>query len=199
LLGTFSGDCDFNVCTRLDRINLCDYHGEMALNARPARRQQNDDRQLSIREALLITQILIGCHQRVETRGLGLTQQLTVLELTPPQFVGGSNVMFSKVCAQRDGRALVKEDAHLRNLQGLGGAFQNHTGLLGRDAWKPPHEIRQLRPVFKVLEQGGYGHARAAKHPGATYALGISLYGRADAPVDHGKMLARAEGCGKCA
>jgi len=65
--GAFSGDCDFNVGTRLDRINLCNNYGEMALNARPTRGQQDNDRQLSVRQVLLVAKILIGCHQRVET------------------------------------------------------------------------------------------------------------------------------------
>ena len=171
----------------------------MALNARPARGQQDDDRQLSIGQALLVAKILIGGHQHVETRSLSLTQQLSVLELTPTQFVGGSNVMFSDVCPQRDRRALIKEDTHLRNLQGVGGVLQDYTRLFNSDARKPAYEIRQLRPVFEVLEKSGNGHTRAAKHPSATHALGASLYGSTGAPVDHLRMLTRAEGCGKCA
>ncbi len=152
LLGAFSGDCDFNVRARLDCINLRNNYREMTLDTRPTRGQQDDYRQLSIRQALLVAKVLVSCHQRVETRSLGLTQQLAVLQLAPTQFVGGSDVMFSEMCPQRDRRALVKEDTHLRNLQRVGSVLQDHTRLFNGDARKPAHEIRELSPIFEILE-----------------------------------------------
>lgn len=81
-----------------------------------------------------------------------MTQQLTILELAPTQFVRSSNVMFGEACPQRDRRTLVKEDTHLCNLQGVGCVLQDHACLFNGDAWKPSHKIGKLSPVFKILE-----------------------------------------------
>lgn len=57
--------------------------------------------------------------------------------------------------------------------------FQDGANLLGRDARKPLHELRNLCAVLKVFKQRGNRHARAAEHPSAADAFRIPFDGGA--------------------
>src|SRR6059036_2849022 len=59
--------------------------------------------------------------------------------------------------------------------------------LLESDTRKPIHELRRDRPIFKILEEGRYRHARTAEDPGAAHAVGIPFNGRTGRPIDHGE------------
>jgi hypothetical protein len=63
--------------------------------------------------------------------------------------------------------------------------FENGASLFERDTRKPLHKLGNLSTVFKVLEQGDYGYARATEHPGSTNALRIPFDSRAGRPVNH--------------
>jgi len=78
--------------------------------------------------------------------------------------------------AKRDRGALVEENAHSSRFERAGGVLKHGTDLRERDAREPGNKVRDLGPVFEVLEQGRDGNAGAAKHPSATYALGITFY-----------------------
>src|SRR5438876_12022018 len=57
--------------------------------------------------------------------------------------------------------------------------------LLESDTRKPIDELRRDRPIFEILEEGRYRHARTAEYPGAAHAVGIPFDGRASGPIDH--------------
>ena len=50
---------------------------------------------------------------------------------------------------------------------------------------KPLYKLGNLRAVLEVLKQRGYGHTRAAEHPGSADPLGVSFNGGAGRPIDH--------------
>lgn len=54
--------------------------------------------------------------------------------------------------------------------------FQYGSCLRERDAWEQLNELTDRDTVFKILEQGGDRHARAAEHPSSAYTLGVVLY-----------------------
>jgi hypothetical protein len=84
--------------------------------------------------------------------------------------------MGGEVFTKRNRRALVEENAHSSRFEGTGGVLEHGTNLLKRDARKPGDKVRDLGPVFEILEQGRDGNAGTAKHPGTTHALGITFH-----------------------
>ena len=71
--------------------------------------------------------------------------------------------------------------------------LQHRTSLLYGDAGEPSDEVRQLCPVFKVLKEGGYRHAGAAKTPCAADLLGVSINGWTGRPIVHVVILGSKE------
>lgn len=55
--------------------------------------------------------------------------------------------------------------------------FEHGANLLKRDAREPGDKVRDLGPVFEILEQGRDGNTGAAKHPRATHVLGVTFHG----------------------
>ncbi len=106
--------------------------------------------------------------------------------------------MFCQALAQWRWSALIKKNAQSRHFQRLRGVFENHPNLLGGNAWKPLHEIRDLRPVFKILKQCSHRNARATEHPGATDTLRMPLNRGTSAPVAHHLMLRLSGSAFKC-
>ena len=116
---------------------------------------------------------------RIKARLLRLRDQRAVLERRPIQLERGTDVVRSEVLAKGERWSLVKQHAHSRGPQGLRGVLEHGAGLLVRYPGKPLEKIRQLRPIFQVLEKRGHRHSHAAEHPCAAEALGIPLDGRA--------------------
>lgn len=56
--------------------------------------------------------------------------------------------------------------------------LQHGSSLRERDAREQLNELTDRDAVFKILEQGGDGHARAAEHPSSAHTLGVVLYHR---------------------
>jgi hypothetical protein len=87
---------------------------------------------------------------------------------------------------QRLGRPLIEQYAHLCGGERTAcGMIEHRANLLQRDPGKPIDKLRHQRAVFKILKEGGHGHARAAKHPRAADAFWVPLDGRARRPIDH--------------
>ncbi len=85
--------------------------------------------------------------------------------------------MAGKVFTKRYRRALVEKDAHSSRFERSGRVLKHRPDLRERDARKPGNEVRDLGPVFEILEQRGNRNARAAKNPRATNALGVTFNG----------------------
>jgi hypothetical protein len=86
--------------------------------------------------------------------------------------------MWIQELAQGYWRSLVKENTHSGNLgksQTFRRMIKHRTHLLKGDAWEPLDKLSDLRPLFKVLKKCCDRDTRAAKHPRATHALGITL------------------------
>ncbi len=63
-------------------------------------RRYDDDGQLSIREILLIADILVAGDQNIEALMLRRIKQCTVLESLPSQFIRACHLMFSQILRQ---------------------------------------------------------------------------------------------------
>lgn len=68
------------------------------------------------------------------------------------------------------------------------GMFEDGLDLLFCDAGKPRQKVIDRCARFKVLEQGGYRYARAAKYPGTADPSRVLLDFRACRPFDHRKQ-----------
>ena len=101
--------------------------------------------------------------------------------------------MTNQRLAQRSRSTLIEQDLHSSSFECASSRMlQDRARLIHRDAGKPLDEIAQRRVVFKILKQGRNGHSRAAKHPCAAHAFGISFYSWAGGPLDHPEMVALA-------
>jgi hypothetical protein len=81
-------------------------------DSRPTRRHQHDYAEPTARQVLLVTEILVGGDERVETFGLGAGEEVTVLEVAPASFVGSLDGVARQVISQRDGSPLIEEELH---------------------------------------------------------------------------------------
>lgn len=77
----------------------------------------------------------------------------------------------------------------LRSLKRVCRVFQHSTRLLYGDTGEPGDEVRQLRPVFEVLKEGGHWHTSAAEDPGPTSLVRVSINGWASRPIVHAVIL----------
>ena len=75
-----------------ERIYRCGDPREMKLNHRPTSRRQHQNRELSVIQILLITQVLIGGGEGIE-RPFRCTEKVAIFEFSPAHFVGGGNDM----------------------------------------------------------------------------------------------------------
>lgn len=129
-------------------------------------------------KTLLISQILVSCNQRIKAFCRDFAQQFAVSKLVPAELKRGRHRVFFETMTQRSRRTLIKEDAHSCHFQRPSCVFQNYSRLLSCNARKPSNEVRDLRTVFEILEQGGYRNTRATKQPGPAYAFRISFNDR---------------------
>ncbi len=97
--------------------------------------------------------------------------------------------MSGEVFTKRNRSALVEKNTHLSRFERAGRVLEYRAGLRERNARKPGNEVRDLGPVFEVLEQGGNRDTRAAKDPSATNALRVTLNGRAGRPINHAVIV----------
>ena len=67
--------------------------------------------------------------------------------------------------------------------------FKYRTDLRERDAREPGDKVRDLGPIFEILEQGSNRNTSAAKNPGTTNALGVTLNGWARRPINHSMIV----------
>lgn len=155
------------------------------LDARPAGGGQHDNCDFATHEVLLISEILVSRDQNGKAVLFGLLQQFTVFQIVPAQLEGRGDLMGGEVFAKRDRSTLVEKNAHSSRFERAGGVLKYGADLLKRDAREPGDEVRDLSPVFEVLEQGRDGNAGAAKHPGATHALGVTFHGWTCRPINH--------------
>ena len=102
--------------------------------------------------------------------------------------------MGGEVFTKGNRSALVEKDAHSSRFERAGGVLQHGTDLRACDTREPDNKVRDLRPVFEVLEQGRDRDTGTVKNPNATHALVITFYGRAGRPFNHAAIVTRRRG-----
>ncbi len=88
-----------------DRIN-------MAPDARPRSRAQDNNGKPSSGEVLLITQILIGCNEHVIACLLGSIEQLSIDKARPTLLISSCHSMLKQITPKWNGCSLIEEDIH---------------------------------------------------------------------------------------
>ena len=81
-------------------------------DSRPTGGWQNHDSNAVARQVLLILEILIGRYQNLESLLLGSAQQIAVLLRAPSFLKDSEDRVMREVSAQRNRRALIKENPH---------------------------------------------------------------------------------------
>ncbi len=123
----------------------------MLLDFRPTGGRQDEDGNALARQILLVAQVLIGCHQKLETR-FGSVQEFAIGEGRSAQLVGGRNRVRSQGLAQRRRGALIEQDSHEQSRSGNRETFfcmaEHSHDLLAGNAGKPLEEILQKRPIL---------------------------------------------------
>jgi hypothetical protein len=130
----------------------------VAFNPSPACRHQSGNCQRTVRDLLLVAQILVGRDIDLVPVILRLPQKLTVLEPAPTELIDCSHNMVSQQRSKRYGRALIEQDPHLRNFERARRVFKDGANLLQRNSGEPLDEVGDLRTVFKVLKERSDGH-----------------------------------------
>ncbi len=138
---------NLDVLPRRQRINARAYVRQVPLDARPARLREYRNGDTSLRQILLVLEVLIRCDQDLETGGLRPSKQLAVRQRAPTEIDYCRHVML-EVAAKRGWGSLIEEYAHSRHLQRARRVLQNQAYLVRRYAWKPTHEIGDVRAVF---------------------------------------------------
>ena len=164
-----------------------------ALDARPTRCGQYNNCYFAAREILLISEILVGRDQNGKAVLFGFLQQLAIFQIVPTELKGRDDLMGCEVLAERNRSTLVEKNAHLRRFERAGRVLKYRAHLRERDTWKPGNKVRDLGPVFEILEQRGHGNTSAAKNPRATNALRVALNGRAGRPINHAVIVDPAQ------
>jgi hypothetical protein len=75
------------------------YFSDYALNPRPAGCTQNQDADLSLRQILLVLEVLIGRDQQFKPLVLSLLQKFAIFQTPPTQFMRSRNVVRRKKLA----------------------------------------------------------------------------------------------------
>ena len=84
----------------------------------------------------------VSGHQNRESLTFGGVEQSAILELGPSALVGGNNLVLREYRPQRNGSALIEEDAHLCWSQGATRRMLQHgTSLFDGDTRKPLDEL----------------------------------------------------------
>ena len=92
---------------------------------------ENNDRNFPMSEVLLVFKSAIHSQENVELRGLGCSQELTVLKSREASIPGGLTFVLGEVVAQSFAHTLVEEDAHsCLSGQQLLSFFQHRDGHL---------------------------------------------------------------------
>lgn len=84
----------------------------MLPDSRPTRRHQHDHAELTSRQVLLVTKVLVRGDKRVETLRLDTGEEVPVLEVAPASFVGNLDGVARQVISQWDGSYLIEEELH---------------------------------------------------------------------------------------
>jgi hypothetical protein len=160
----------------------------MLLDFRPVGGWQNKDGQLSASEVLLVTEVLVSCQEQVKLR-LSRSQQITIGQGRPPQFIGGRNSVSGKVSPQRDRSSLIKEDSHLpggsSSDQALLSVMKHRFYLIEANARKPSEKVLNAGPALKVFKESPDWNAGAPKDPRTAHLVCVTLDCRTLAPINH--------------
>ena len=158
------------------------------LNPRPARRTQNNNRNATAGQILLIAQIHIGRNKHIEPNGLSGIKQFAIFQCRPVLFESGRHFMLRQRKAERNWRTLIKQNTHLSGdgERASRRMFKHRSRLIQRDPGEPFDELRNLRTVLEILEHRGDRYTRVPEHPSTADAVWVLLNGRTGRPINHG-------------
>lgn len=106
------GESDLFIATGVQVVYGMGDPGDVTSDARPARRHQYEHADPSVRQVLLVAEVLVRGDDDVEAFGLGAGEQLPVLEVVPAPLVCGLDGVVRQVIPQGHGCPLIEEEPH---------------------------------------------------------------------------------------
>jgi hypothetical protein len=155
---------------RYDPINVLLHH-------RPSRTAQDHNRNDSLREILLITNVLVGCQKYFKSRIFRRPQQVAVAKRIPAKILGLFDCMVLEERPKRCWRAVVEGNKHLAvsgSFETAGSKLQDRCDLFSGQV-EPFHDVLYAGPCFEIFEDRGDWHARATEDPGTAYLPGYAF------------------------
>ena len=149
--GLAVGNIHLGVASLRGCFDCRDHALNMRLYVRPLLLAQNDDRDFSARKTLLAAHVLIGGHKNIKVLSLSRRQR-------------GAGTPWSQ--RMRINRGYGAGIGGRGRIEAAGGEFQHSDDLFSRHI-EPLHDFFYAGPSFKILEDGGYGHARILEDPSA--------------------------------
>jgi hypothetical protein len=144
----------------------------------PARRRQNENRQASVAEVLLVPKVLVGRDQRVKGCFCDLEQSI-ILQCGPTHLKRSGDRVTGEGSAQRDRGSLVEEHPRVaapirlsrsRDGKAALGMLQHGLDLFTGHARKPSEKVTNSRPALEILEKRLHRHACTLEQPDAAPA-----------------------------
>ena len=156
----------------------------MNLDSLPAGRRQHYYRQSAPGKVLLTADVLICCNDYIEF-DFGRRQQLAIVDLTPPHFVGGGDRMAGQCTTKRAGAwSNVLHEGCSRH-KTLVGVAQHKLNLFSRHPGEPLQELVDPGASSRFSNRALTGTRLCLNSHSSAALAGHALDRRAFAPVQH--------------
>src|SRR5258707_7987679 len=170
---------------------LCSAHSRhdpinIPLHHRPSHIAQNHNRNDTLREILLITDVLVGCQKYFKSRLFRCSQQFAVAERIPTKIFGLFDCVLLEERPERSWRAVVKENEHLsvsRSFKTACSKIQDCCDLFPCQV-EPFHNVLDAGSCFEIFEDRSDRHARATEDPSTAHLSGYAFDRRAFGPIE---------------
>lgn len=107
-------DRDFRIRCGHGNVDRINYFVNGVLNSRPARRTQNNNRDATARQILLVPQIHVCRNKHVEPNRFSSIEQLTVFQCRPVSFESSRDFVLRQRKTERNRRTLIKPERALK-------------------------------------------------------------------------------------
>ncbi len=182
------GYVDFAVTIRFRSIDSIYDALNVRAKLRPSLLADYYDRNLTVRQILLIANVFIGGQQQVESSLFRCVPRIAILERIPCLLGCRADRVAYEVRTDWHRRCLIENNKHLRRVGGFsvkatGGEFYNRFHLLTVEAVEPFHNVVNIGASLQIFKDGGNRHARAFQGPGAAYLARDAFDGGTLRPV----------------
>jgi hypothetical protein len=175
--------CNCRAWRRLRRRLFCELH----FHDRPLRRAEDDKGDAAAGQVLLVAHVFIGGDNDIETAASAAASKSPLLRVSQPRSLALVTVWPTSASAMPFGvtwskRMSIEGGGRRWSVEAAAGKLKYLVDLFARDV-ELFDDFIDRGARFEVLEYGGDGHARIAKHPCTAQATGNAFDGLTLRPV----------------